>query len=78
MPPQKGSAALYCKKLLITIGDKMSITRRYILKTAVAAALLAASSLPAFAAEVAGVKFSEYVTVGGHEIKLNGADQAGL
>jgi hypothetical protein len=51
----------------------MSITRRYILKTAVAAALLAASSLPAFAAEVAGVKFSEYVTVGGHEIKLNGA-----
>jgi len=51
----------------------MRITRRNILKTAVAAAVLAASSLPAFAAEVAGVKFPETVSVGGHELKLNGA-----
>ncbi|WP_267871891.1 chalcone isomerase family protein [Pseudoduganella violaceinigra] len=51
----------------------MSITRRYILKMAVAATLLAASSLPAFAAEVAGVKFPETVSVSGHELRLNGA-----
>lgn len=51
----------------------MSITRRNILKSAVAAAILAASSLPAFAAEVAGVKFADTVTVAGHELKLNGA-----
>jgi hypothetical protein len=51
----------------------MSITRRNILKSAVAAAVLAASSLPAFAAEVAGVKFADTVTVAGHELKLNGA-----
>ena len=51
----------------------MSFTRRHILKSAVAAAILAASSIPAFAAEVAGVKFAETVSVGGHELKLNGA-----
>jgi len=51
----------------------MSITRRNVLKSAVAAAVLAASSLPAFAAEVAGVKFADTVTVAGHELKLNGA-----
>lgn len=51
----------------------MSFTRRNVLKSAVAAVVLAASSLPAFAAEVAGVKFPETVTVAGHELKLNGA-----
>jgi hypothetical protein len=51
----------------------MSITRRNILKSAFAAAVLAASSLPVFAAEVAGVKFSDTVSVAGHELKLNGA-----
>jgi hypothetical protein len=51
----------------------MSITRRKLLQTAAAAAFLAASSLPAFAAEVAGVKFPETVSVAGHDLKLNGA-----
>lgn len=51
----------------------MSITRRNILRGAIAAAVLAASSLPAFAAEVAGIKFPETVTVAGQELKLNGA-----
>ena len=51
----------------------MSITRRKLLQTAAAAVLLAASSLPAFAAEVAGVKFPETVSVAGHDLKLNGA-----
>ena len=51
----------------------MSITRRKLLQTAAAAVFLAASSLPAFAAEVAGVKFPETVSVAGHDLKLNGA-----
>jgi len=51
----------------------MSITRRKLLQSATAFAFLAAGSLPAFAADVAGVKFPETVTVGGHELKLNGA-----
>ena len=52
----------------------MSITRRNVIKGAMAAALLAASCLPAFAAtEVGGVKFPETATVGGQELKLNGA-----
>lgn len=51
----------------------MSFTRRKILQGAVAAAILAASSLPAFAADVAGIKFPETVTVAGQELKLNGA-----
>jgi hypothetical protein len=49
----------------------MSITRRTILQGAVAAAILAAG--PAFAAEVAGIKFPDTVTVAGQELKLNGA-----
>jgi len=51
----------------------MSITRRNIIKTAAAAAVLAAASLPAFAADVAGIKFPDTVTVAGQELKLNGA-----
>jgi len=51
----------------------MSITRRKLLQTAAAAVFLAASSLPAFAAEVGGVKFPETVSVAGHDLKLNGA-----
>ncbi len=51
----------------------MSFTRRNILHCAVAAAILAAGSLPAFAAEVGGIKFPETVTVAGQELKLNGA-----
>lgn len=51
----------------------MSFTRRKILQSAAAAAILAASSLPAFAAEVSGVKFPDTVTVAGQELVLNGA-----
>ena len=51
----------------------MSFTRRTILQGAIAAALLAASSLPVHAAEVAGIKFPDTVTVAGQELKLNGA-----
>lgn len=51
----------------------MSITRRKLLQSAAAAVFLAASSLPASAAEIAGVKFPETVTVAGHDLKLNGA-----
>jgi hypothetical protein len=51
----------------------MRLTRRNILRGAVAAAVLAAGSLPAFAAEVAGIKFPDTVTVAGQELKLNGA-----
>ena len=49
--------------------------RRTILKTAAAAALLAAASFqPALAAvDVAGVKFDDTVTVAGQALKLNGA-----
>jgi hypothetical protein len=47
--------------------------RRTILKSAAAAALLALAALPAFAAEVAGVKFEESITVNGAPLKLNGA-----
>lgn len=51
----------------------MSFTRRKILQGAVAAAILAASSLPALAAEVGGIKFPDTVSVGGQELVLNGA-----
>ena len=51
----------------------MSFTRRTILQGAIAAALLAASSLPVHAADVAGIKFPDTVTVAGQELKLNGA-----
>ncbi|WP_374581389.1 chalcone isomerase family protein [Pseudoduganella sp.] len=51
----------------------MSFTRRKIMQGAVAAAILAASSLPAFAAEVGGIKFPDTVTVAGQELVLNGA-----
>jgi hypothetical protein len=51
----------------------MSFTRRKILQGAMAAAMLAACSLPAYAAEVGGIKFPETVTVAGQELKLNGA-----
>jgi hypothetical protein len=51
----------------------MSITRRTLLQGAIAAALLAVSSLPVHAAEVAGIKFPDTVTVAGQELKLNGA-----
>jgi hypothetical protein len=51
----------------------MTIARRSILKSAAAAALLALASLPAFAAEVAGVKFDDTATVNGTTLKLNGA-----
>jgi hypothetical protein len=51
----------------------MSFTRRTILQSAAAAAFLAASSLPAFAADIGGIKFPETVTVAGQELKLNGA-----
>jgi hypothetical protein len=48
--------------------------RRTILKSAFAAAMLAAVSLPSFAAvDVAGVKFDDSVTVAGQALKLNGA-----
>lgn len=51
----------------------MSFTRRKIVQGAVAAAILAASSLPAFAAEVGGIKFPDTVNVAGQELVLNGA-----
>lgn len=51
----------------------MSFTRRKILQATMAAAFLAAGSLPAFAAEVGGIKFPDTVTVAGQELKLNGA-----
>lgn len=51
----------------------MSFTRRKIMQGAVAAAILAASSLPAFAAEVSGIKFPDTVTVAGQDLVLNGA-----
>ncbi|XLZ68712.1 chalcone isomerase family protein [Massilia sp. SR12] len=51
----------------------MSFTRRKIMQGAVAAAILAASSLPAFAAEVSGIKFPDTATVAGQELVLNGA-----
>jgi len=61
------------QKATQTIGEKMSFTRRKIMQGAVAAAILAASSLPAFAAEVGGIKFPDTVTVAGQELVLNGA-----
>lgn len=51
----------------------MTIARRSILKSAAAAAVLALASLPSFAAEVAGIKFDDTVTVNGATLKLNGA-----
>ncbi|WP_342115648.1 chalcone isomerase family protein [Pseudoduganella sp. OTU4001] len=51
----------------------MSFTRRTILQGAAAAALLAATSMPAFAAEIGGIKFPDTVTVAGQELTLNGA-----
>jgi len=51
----------------------MTIARRSILKSAAAAAVLALAALPSFAAEVAGVKFEDTVTVNGATLKLNGA-----
>jgi hypothetical protein len=54
----------------------MTFPRRTVLKSAAAATLLALASLsalPAAAAEVAGVKFDETVTVNGATLKLNGA-----
>lgn len=51
----------------------MSFTRRKIMQGAVAAAILAASSLPAFAAEIGGIKFPDTATVAGQELVLNGA-----
>lgn len=52
----------------------MPFSRRTILKTTAAAVMLAATSLqPVFAAEVAGVKFDESITVAGQPLKLNGA-----
>lgn len=51
------------------------MNRRNTLSTLLATALLASSfSLPAFAAtEVSGIKFDDSTTVGGKELKLNGA-----
>ena len=51
----------------------MTIARRSILKSAAAAAVLALAALPSFAAEVAGVKFDDTITVNGATLKLNGA-----
>jgi hypothetical protein len=52
----------------------MTITRRKMIQGAAAAAVLLASlGRPVLAAEVSGVKFSETATVGGQELKLNGA-----
>lgn len=52
----------------------MTFPRRTILKSAAAAALFAVASLqPAFAAEVAGVKFDDTITLAGQQLKLNGA-----
>ena len=51
----------------------MSFTRRTILQGAAAAAFLAATSAPVFAAEVSGIKFPDTVTVAGQELVLNGA-----
>jgi hypothetical protein len=52
----------------------MTFPRRTILKSAAAAALLALAGLqPTFAAEVAGVKFDENITVNGAPLKLVGA-----
>lgn len=51
----------------------MTIARRSILKSAAAAAVLALAALPSFAADVAGVKFDDTVTVNGATLKLNGA-----
>ena len=51
------------------------MNRRNTIKTLLATAILACScSLPAMAAvEVSGVKFDDTITVGGKELKLNGA-----
>ena len=51
----------------------MTFARRSILKSAAAAAVLALTALPSFAADVAGVKFDDTVTVNGATLKLNGA-----
>eukprot|EP01034_Spumella_vulgaris_P008077 gene8077-10279_t len=51
----------------------MTFARRSILKSAAAAAVLALAALPAFAADVAGVKFDDTITVNGATLKLNGA-----
>ncbi|KQV90064.1 lipoprotein transmembrane [Massilia sp. Root351] len=51
----------------------MTFARRSILKSAAAAAVLALAALPAFAADVAGVKFDETIAVNGATLKLNGA-----
>ena len=52
----------------------MQTFRRTILKSAFAAAMLAAVSLPSLAAvDVAGVKFDDTATVAGQTLKLNGA-----
>lgn len=51
----------------------MSFTRRTILQSAAIAAFMAAGSLPAFAADIGGIKFPDTVTVAGQELKLNGA-----
>jgi hypothetical protein len=52
----------------------MTFPRRTILKSVAAATLLALAGLqPAFATEVAGVKFDESVTVNGAPLKLVGA-----
>ncbi|WP_373989780.1 chalcone isomerase family protein [Duganella sp. BuS-21] len=51
------------------------MNRRTILRTLLAAAMLAALPvMPAFAAvDVAGVKYDDSITVGGQQLKLNGA-----
>lgn len=51
----------------------MTPTRRILMKSAAAAVMLAAFCQPAFAVEVAGVKFDDTATVAGQQLKLNGA-----
>lgn len=52
----------------------MSTSRRTLIKSAAAAFMLAAACFqPAQAVEVAGIKFDDSVTVGGQQLKLNGA-----
>lgn len=51
----------------------MSFARRSILKSAAAVAVLALAALPTFAADVAGIKFDDTITVNGATLKLNGA-----